>query len=201
MYYILENVIYFYGTAAVVTALISLGISKVPKLKPRNWSKNLPLVFGKTISIHVGIAGALVVVRALLLDNVSDLIASSYLILIQGMSIAGLAMLLENLPKVLFSKEYSANVRILNNEKFRHINELLTGNYAGYSKSSWLQKLGIVSVIDIDLANVLSAVNSDSKQSRFKEILREYINVDYLSGKVQELYKVYLEFENDNVCN
>lgn len=185
----------FYSIAAVITTALSFCVSKIPAFQNSSFSKNLPLVFGKSISIHVIIASVFMLIRTSIVDGIDSLMLNLHNVLLQGMSIAGLAMLLENLVKVLFSREYSANVKIINSEKLSHISEVLTANYAGFSRLNWLQKLGIVTVIDVDLDNVFKSDGEKEAKPNyyklFKDILSEYINVDHLSEKIYELYSIY----------
>jgi hypothetical protein len=190
---IIENTYYFYTLAAVFTVLVTFAINKIPALKSSSWSKSLPLVFGRTISIQVGAGCLCLLVQALLLGSLNEIFSDGYTFLLKGTSIAGIAMVVENLFKVLFSKEYSANIKILNNEKFKQINELLTANYSGYNKLTWLQKFGVIVAIDLDINNLLAKVGYNDAYERFKNILREYISVDFLNDKIKELYAFYEE--------
>lgn len=186
-----ENTYYFYTLAALLTIIISWAINKIPVLKNSSWSKSLPLVFGRTISIQVGIGCLCLLGQAVILGKTEELFADGYSFLLKGTSIAGIAMVAENLVKILFSKEYNANVKILNDIKFKQINELLTANYVGYNKLTWLQKLGVIAAINLDIINLLNKMPYKNAYEYFKNILREYINVDFLNDKIKELYAFY----------
>jgi hypothetical protein len=186
-----ENTYYFYTLAAIVTIVISWAVNKIPALKNGAWSKSLPLVFGRTISIQVGIGCLCLLVQAAIIGTFESLFEDGYSFLLKGTSVAGIAMVAVNLIKALFSKEYNANIKILNNERFKQINELLTANYVGYNRLTWLQKLGVIAAIDLDVNNLLAKVNYGNAYEGFKTILREYINVDYLNDKIKELYTCY----------
>lgn len=193
------NTYYFYGLAAGFTILATWAINKIPALKNGAWSKSLPLVFGRTISIQVGIGCLCLLLQAVALGTISDLFTDGYTFLLKGTSIAGIAMVVENLVKALFSKEYSANIKIMNLERFKEINELLTANYSGYSKLNWMQKLGIIVAIDLDISNLPGEIEDAAFYENFKKIFSEYINIEYLECKIKELFDLYKQEKNQEI--
>lgn len=54
--------------------------------------------------------------------------------------------------------------------------------------------------IDLDVNNLLEKTSYEQAYEKFKNILREYINVDFLNDKIKELYDFYKKEKQEAEC-